>query len=130
MFFSVFSNIVPRDLPLSPISLRYTIPPRERDTTSANTQNKATGKRCWKKKKKSKVCFIRTAGSSAHLCAEFFIGYHRNKNPVLFASVSLVHSSVSHRKQRGWSVCISWIELSCWLEFDKDFGEILDVFSF
>lgn len=31
--------------------------------------------------------FIRTAGSSAHLCAKFFIGYHRNKTPVLSNSI-------------------------------------------
>lgn len=35
----------------------------------------------------TKVCFLRTAVSAAHLCAEFFIGYHRNKAPVLPTSI-------------------------------------------
>lgn len=34
-----------------------------------------------------KFVFTRTAGSSAHLCAKFFIGYHRNKTPVLSTSI-------------------------------------------
>lgn len=36
-----------------------------------------------------KLCFIKTEGSSAHQCVEFFIDYPQNKTPVLSTSFTL-----------------------------------------
>lgn len=60
------------------------------------------------------MCFIRTAGSSVRpaLCAGFFIGYHRNKAPVLATSVPLCvdHEQGAREGDDGglWEVKHTW----------------------